>query len=103
MKRNRRIYFGVLVFNVILFCLFSNWFLLLLSVAMVLMPVCLILFMKQDIRNTEIAISIKGGWRVDQKSILRVELKKTSWICCSRTYGFNFAVGKFKIQRKKVF
>ena len=99
MKRNRRIYFGVLVFNVILFCLFSNWFLLLLSVAMVLMPVCLILFMKQDIRNTEIAISIKGGPEIYFKG----RVKKTSWICCSRTYGFNFAVGKFKIQRKKVF
>ena len=103
MKRNRRIYFGVLVFNVILFCLFSNWFLLLLSVAMVLMPVCLILFMKQDIRNTEIAISIKGGWRVDQKSILRVELKKRHGFVAAGLMDLTLQLENLKFKEKKFF
>ena len=94
---------GILVFNVILFCLFSNWFLLLLSVAMVLMPVCLILFMKQDIKNTEIAISIKGGWRVDQKSILKVELKTRHGFVAAGLMDLTLQLENLKFKEKKLF
>ena len=94
---------GILVFNVILFCLFSNWFLLLLSAAMLLMPVCLILFMKQDIKNTEIAISIKGGWRVDQKSILKVELKTRHGFVAAGLMDLTLQLENLKFKEKKLF
>lgn len=94
---------GILVFNVILFCLFSNWFLLLLSAAMLLMPVCLILFMKQDIKNTEIAISIKGGWRVDQKSILKVELKTRHGLVAAGLMDLTLQLENLKFKEKKLF
>ena len=94
---------GILVFNVILFCLFSNWFLLLLSAAMLLMPVCLILFMKQDIKNTEIAISIKGGWRVDQKSILKVELKTRHGLVAAGLMDLTLQLENLKFKEKKFF
>ena len=94
---------GILVFNVILFCLFSNWFLLLLSAAMLLMPVCLILFMKQDIKNTEIAISMKGGWRVDQKSILKVELKTRHGFVAAGLMDLTLQLENLKFKEKKLF
>ncbi len=59
--------------------------------------------MNQDIKNTEIEISMKGGWRVGQKSILRVELKTRHGFIAAGLMDLTLQLENFKFKEKKLF
>lgn len=103
MKKNRRIYIGILVFNGILFCLFSNWFLLVLFAAMLVLPIILWFLMNRDVKNTEIKILIKNGWIVGQKSVLRVELDSKNPFIAAGLMDLTLQLENFKFKEKKIY
>lgn len=103
MKKNRQIYIGILIANSILFCLFSNWFLFLLSISMLVLPVILYFFMNRDIKSTKLKVSMKSGWTVGQKSVLRVELESRHPFIAAGLMDLTLQSENLKFKEKKIY
>ena len=59
--------------------------------------------MKRDIQNTEIDVSMKGGWTSGQKSILRVELKTNHGFLAAGLMDLTVQTENFKFKEKKFY